>query len=263
MKLTEIPKQKWLIWISLSILGLGILSFLITVIAPLGYRVNLWGYRTGFTILRTMVPIWAYVAGTAAILTVTIGILAREWEMENLSKWIGMGAAGTVITLLTWYVPQTYLAPGDAPYPSIHDISTDTVNPPEFLAVLPLRADADNGVEYGVSRDMDPRLLAQLTREAYPDLLEPVILDVSPDTAFDSAMNAVNQLGWEVVDANKEAGRIEATDQTFWFGFKDDVVIRLTPRSSGIKVDARSVSRVGKGDVGINAKRLRRFLDLL
>jgi uncharacterized protein (DUF1499 family) len=263
MKPSEIPKQKWLMWISLGILGLGILTVLITVVTPLGYRLNLWGYRTGFTILRTMVPVWLYIAGIAAVITTVIGFLAYRWQMENTTRLVELGTAGVLISLATWYMPQTYLAPDDDPYPSIHDISTDTISPPEFVAVLPLRVDADNGVEYGVSRDMNPRMLAELTKQAYPDLLEPVILDVSPDTAFDRALNAVNELGWDVVDVNRVAGRIEATDSTFWFGFKDDIVIRLTPMSSGIKVDARSVSRVGKGDVGINAKRLREFFELL
>ncbi len=263
MKLSEISKQKWLMWISLGTLGLGILTVLITVIAPLGYRLNLWGYRTSFTILRTMVPVWLYIAGIAAVITTVIGFLAHRWQMENMTRLMELGAAGMLIALTTWYMPQTYLEPDGDPYPSIHDISTDTVNPPEFVAVLPLRADADNGVEYGVSRDMNPRLLVELTKKAYPDLLEPVVLDVSPDTAFDRAMDAVNELGWEVVDANRAAGRIEATESTFWFGFKDDIVIRLTATSSGVKVDARSVSRVGKGDVGINAIRLRRFFEIL
>lgn len=263
MKISDIPKQKWLLWISLGTLGLGFLTVLITVVAPLGYRLNLWSYRTGFTILRTMVPLWLYIAGIAAVITAVIGYLAKKWQMENMTRLVELGSAGVIITLATWYMPQTYLEPDGDPYPSIHDISTDTINPPDFFAVLPLREDADNGVEYGVSRDMNPRLLVELTEQAYPDLLEPVILDVSPDTAFDRAMNAVNQLGWKVVDANRAAGRIEATESTFWFGFKDDIVIRLTSMSSGIKVDARSVSRVGKGDVGINAIRLRAFFELL
>lgn len=238
MNLSDIPKQKWLLWISLGTLALGILTVLITVAAPLGYRLNLWSYRTGFTILRTMVPMWLYIAGITAVITAVIGFLANKWQMENMTRLVELGAASVLISLTTWYAPQTYLEPDGDPYPSIHDISTDTINPPEFVAVLPLREGADNGVEYGVSRDMDPRLLVELTEQAYPDLLEPVILDVSPDTAFDRAMNAVNQLGWEVLDANKAAGRIEASESTFWFGFTDDIVIRLTSMSSGIKIDA-------------------------
>ena len=54
--------------------------------------------------------------------------------------------------------------------------------------------------------------------------------------------------------------RLEAVDTTFWFGFKDDVVVRVRPEETGSRVDARSASRVGKGDAGTNARRLRRFL---
>ena len=70
-------------------------------------------------------------------------------------------------------------------------------------------------------------------------------------------------MGWQVVDANELEGRIEATATTFWFGFKDDVVIRIVPAPEGSRVDVRSVSRVGLSDVGTNAKRIRDFLHKL
>ena len=62
------------------------------------------------------------------------------------------------------------------------------------------------------------------------------------------------------MDARPGELRIEATDRTFWFGFKDDVVIRITPEPDGSRVDVRSLSRVGKSDVGTNAKRIRAYL---
>ena len=52
-------------------------------------------------------------------------------------------------------------------------------------------------------------------------------------------------MGWDLVAADAAAGRIEATDTTFWFGFKDDVVIRVRPANGGSRVDVRSLSRVG------------------
>jgi uncharacterized protein (DUF1499 family) len=70
-------------------------------------------------------------------------------------------------------------------------------------------------------------------------------------------------MGWEIVAADVEEGRIEATDRTFWFGFKDDVVIRLTPSGERTIVDVRSKSRVGGSDVGTNARRIRSFLERL
>ena len=62
------------------------------------------------------------------------------------------------------------------------------------------------------------------------------------------------------MDTDRTDGRIEATDTTFWFGFKDDVVIRISKSDKGSQLDIRSVSRVGKSDVGTNAKRIRKFL---
>ena len=70
-------------------------------------------------------------------------------------------------------------------------------------------------------------------------------------------------LGWEIVEASPSEGRIEATARTFWFGFKDDVVVRVTPSGDGSRIDVRSVSRVGKSDVGANAKRIRTYLERL
>lgn len=67
-------------------------------------------------------------------------------------------------------------------------------------------------------------------------------------------------MGWVIVDANAAEGRIEATDTTFWFGFKDDIVIRVAPADHGSRVDIRSVSWVGKSDLGMNAKRIRKYL---
>jgi len=89
----------------------------------------------------------------------------------------------------------------------------------------------------------------------------PVI--VAPADAFKRALQAARDMGWEVVAADAAAGRIEATDTTFWFGFKDDVVIRVEADGTGSRVDVRSVSRVGVGDVGANAKRIRAYLRAL
>lgn len=65
--------------------------------------------------------------------------------------------------------------------------------------------------------------------------------------------------GWAVVATDAASGRIEATATTSWFSFSDDVVIRVVPAQGGSRIDVRSVSRVGKGDLGANAKRVRAF----
>ena len=88
-------------------------------------------------------------------------------------------------------------------------------------------------------------------------------MDATPADAFKRALQAARDMGWEIVAADAAAGRIEATDTTFWFGFKDDVVIRVEADGAGSRVDLRSVSRVGVGDVGANAARIRAYLRTL
>ncbi len=139
--------------------------------------------------------------------------------------------------------------------PPIHDITTDLENPPAFEAVVPLRVDAANSLE------RPPELIKQ-QREGYPDL-EPITLPTPREQTFDKALVAAQSEGWQIVTADKSTGRIEATDTTRWFGFKDDIVVRLTTWGSGTRVDVRSVSRIGRNDAGTNARRIRRYLDKL
>lgn len=142
--------------------------------------------------------------------------------------------------------------------PPIHDISTDTVNPPPFVAVMPLRAaaGATNPPDYAGTQT------AALQAQAYPDLATLVLPDPMEET-FRRAEAAARALGWEIVAAVPEEGRIEAIATTAWIGFKDDVVIRIAANGPGTRVDIRSKSRVGRGDAGMNARRIRAFRDLL
>jgi uncharacterized protein (DUF1499 family) len=93
--------------------------------------------------------------------------------------------------------------------------------------------------------------------------VQPLTLPVPPAQAFDRALAAARAMGWEIVDAAADQGRVEATATTFWFGFKDDVVVRVRPDASGSRIDVRSLSRVGRSDLGANAQRIRTYLDRL
>ena len=97
---------------------------------------------------------------------------------------------------------------------------------------------------------------------AIPDF-KPLDLPLPPADAFARALDAAKGMGWEIAATDAAAGRIEATATTPWFGFRDDVVIRVTPAPPGSRIDVRSVSRVGRSDLGTNAKRIRTFLDKL
>lgn len=255
-------KGTWLNRAALLVLGIGLLTGLIALLAPLGIWLGLWEFGSGFNILRFIVPYTGPVALACLFAGVALAALAGVWHTGGAPRFFLFGLLGALAAGLAWYIPNSFQAPEGQSYPPIHDISTDTANPPEFVDILPLRADAANTAEYGRSEGMTPERLAQLQQEAYPDI-GPVILDAPPETVFERALGAVDELGWELVAAVPEEGRIEAVDTTFWFRFKDDIVIRIRPEGEGTRVDARSVSRVGRGDVGTNAKRLRRFFEAL
>jgi len=146
--------------------------------------------------------------------------------------------------------------------PPIHDITTDLENPPVFVSVVALRGDNSNPLDRAQPAD-----LADLQRQAYPQLQTLVVAD-DIATVFAAALDAANAQGWDVADAvepeNGEPGRIEATDTTLLFGFKDDVVIRIADDGpERTLVDMRSVSRVGLSDLGKNAARIDGYVAAL
>jgi uncharacterized protein (DUF1499 family) len=104
----------------------------------------------------------------------------------------------------------------------------------------------------------DPSEQSDAQRRAYPDI-QPLRLPVAPNIAFERAKGAIEEAGWQIAREDPSAGRIEAVATTFWFGFKDDVVIRIAADGPGSRVDMRSKSRVGKGDLGTNAQRIRAY----
>lgn len=226
----------------------SLIAGLVAALAGPGSQVGLWHFRTGFAILK-----WAALGGLAAALASLVGLILslRAGRISVLA-----GALGVLIGSTTFLVPLGIWKEAKE-LPAIHDITTDIEDPPQFVALLEERKHGQNPSEYGGPD------VAMKQKSAYPDIC-PVVIQAGMDEAFQRAIDAAHRLGWSVVETRKEEGRIEATDTTFWFGFKDDVVVRLTPLGpASTRVDIRSVSRVGKSDVGANAKRIRRYVKIL
>lgn len=224
-------------------LALAVLGGVLLVMAGLGTRAGLWSFGTGFSVLR-----WAAYIGIAAALLALLFLLILRPRGTTLAA-LGLALLlGTITVALPWQQRRTARS-----VPPIHDITTDLGDPPAFVAILPLRADAPNSAEY------EGEEVAAQQRAAYPDIA-PLFLETTPATAFTQALDAARAMGWEIVAADSTAGRIEATATTRWFGFKDDVVVRITADGSRSRVDVRSVSRVGRSDVGANAARIRKYL---
>lgn len=227
---------------SLAVIGFwsGLLGCVLLMVDGPLYRAHVLGLGTA---LRIVIPA-ALFLGVIAVLLSVIGLVRAG------SK--GMAVAGLVLGVIAAGTPLKSI--NTARHSPIHDVSTDRDNPPQFVAVLPLRAAA----KASNSTDYDAKT-AELQKETYPDI-GPLRLDVPSAQAFDRAAAAAKAMNWDVIITDPAQGRIEATATTFWFGFKDDIVVRITADGSGSRVDVRSLSRIGQSDVGANAKRVRDYL---
>jgi len=189
----------------------------------------------------------SYVAmGTAVIALIWLVVALVSRSAQGLMFVIlGLVLAGAI------YVPLKMKTTAES-VPPIHDITTDTANPPVFVALMEARKAAANGADYHAAD-------ATEQQKAFPDI-QPFLSEKPPAVVFEKAKQVATAMGWEIAAAEPNDGRIEATDTTMWFGFKDDVVIRIAAAGTGTKLDIRSMSRVGKSDLGKNAARIRDFL---
>jgi hypothetical protein len=173
-----------------------------------------------------------------------------------------IGFFGAIVVL---YNPVTdYLAARDAP--PIHDVSTDTEHAPVFVSLMTQRDGATNSPEYDGQKKIwfkGKLSTVALLQHKYEAGVRPAPQLVSPEKLFRRGLNAAYDMGWNVVAIAPDEGRIEATDTTFFFGFTDDIVIRVKPAGFGARLDIRSESRVGDTDGGRNARRVVAFMKAL
>lgn len=238
--------------------------------AALGVKFGLWDWRLG---LGTLIVTWGPRLLIAALILAAVALIAALIRSPR----IGVGAA--IAALLIPAVGlgyMQYVRSRTAAIPPIHDVATNVEDPPVFSQALmrereasganPIQAlntplasiEAYQGPRFA---DRHARSVGDLGREAYPDL-RPVTVSAAPQRLFAVLREEANERGWTVVTDDPAAGAFEATAQTFWFGFKDDVAVRVrsTATPGQLQIDARSASRVGLSDMGANAARLRDYL---
>src|SRR6516225_1743082 len=204
---------------------------------------------SGFGLCWIM-PVSGLVAAGAVILAVLT--LMRWWPQLHLRD-LGMLFVALALGATLAYVPSQYWHTR-LTVPFIHDISTDTDNPPRFNAVLAARsAEGANSLD-----DRDSQL-TQMQKAAYPDLV-PVMTKLPVTMTFNEALNVAKSMpGWVIVAFDADAGLIEASQQSRWFRFTDDIVIRVVGDEVGSRIDMRSTSRQGESDYGVNAARIRAY----
>lgn len=229
--------------LALAGLTLAALGALALAAAGVGYRARWWPLSMAFSIFR-----WGAYGGAAGGAIGLAGALMGRSNRRALTT----GLLGVVIGSLVYAGPWRWQQAARL-VPRIHDITTDLEHPPEFVAILPLRANAPNKAVYGGPD------VAAAQRAGYSDIA-PLVLKLPPEQTIGTAEQVAAGMGWLIVAVDPAHGRIEATDTTRWFGFKDDVVVRVGAAPGGSRVDVRSVSRVGGSDVGTNARRIREYL---
>lgn len=230
-------------------------SVALALIAAIGTGRGAWDYRTGLSLLRYTF----FAAAIGIVLAIVAAFLARRARPKlALVNMLAIIVAGAFVAFVG---NQVRIARS---VPAIHDISTNLDDWPRFYR-LTVRADNLETVP-----DMGRAELAALPprerwraihREYYGDIA-PIRVPWTVAETVARARALAERRGWEVVTTDPGQGIMEAVDTSFFFRFKDNVVVRVRPagEGSGSIVDMRSISRVGVSDVGVNARRVRDFL---
>ncbi len=195
--------------------------------------------------------------GILAFITGGVGLFHTRPSKGYLGR--NLAAAGFVIGGVITLSAVGLSVPGGEYVPPINDITTDQSDPPQFTIAMEISENRGQDLSY-------PSEFAQLQRESYPDI-EPIAIALPATQAFERARDAAHALKWELVAQNEASTSFEATHTSSFFHFIDDIIVRVrpaeaSPESASI-VDVRSRSRMGQGDLGANAARIRAFREKL
>lgn len=224
-------------WLRPLALVLALAGLALLVISGPAVRFDVFSYRTGLSLFR-----WTTYAGIAAVI---LAVLALAVPVSG-KRGVAMPVFALLLGAATFAVPFQFQRQASA-VPPINDITTDPANPPQYMTA----ARPYPGTEF-----------ARQQRAAYPDIA-PVMLPLPPREAYERALKTAESMGWEVVGRDAAKGTLEAVDTTRWFGFKDDIAVRVVATDGGSRVDVRSKSRLGRSDIGTNARRIRAYVERL
>ena len=234
-------KQAW--WARAVLVG-AVIGLVCLGLGAFGYRLNVLGVMPGLllTVVATALAALCVLVGIIGLIVV----LSKGRKAERGSLAIGVVVGVVILAMMGPYLLTSV--------PPIHNITTDTADPPAFDKIVAMRGEGSNPLAYNAEE------LAPQQQAAYPDLA-PLALSEPAEQVLRKAAGVLGTLGIEVVNISEEKLIVEGTATTRWFGFKDDVVVRVRADGDGSLVDVRSVSRVGVSDLGVNAKRIRAILD--
>jgi len=251
------------------------ITWVVAILAPLTFLVAAIGYKLGLFSLGLSLRTLTFKVGPLLLaVSLVLGVLSllSAWIVKPKQGFIAAAVAMLIPILGIAKIGQTKSVSETLPY--IHDITTDTQEPPVFGDIIMTERAAVKGVntadyigKRAPSKTADGKnveeLVSVLQTKSYPQI-RPLVMGEAKEVVFGKALATAKSMGWKIKDEDLAAGRIDATETTFWYGFEDDITIRLRKsEGGGIIVDVRSLSRVGGSDLGKNAERVGAFLEKL
>jgi uncharacterized protein (DUF1499 family) len=233
-----------------------------------GSRFGLWDWSFGLSLIRAVSSPETIPGLPVPPILLAAGLAVIGGVAAFVTKQRRTGAFAVVSALLAGAALMVPLKMKEAfeANPFIHEVTTDFDNPPAIIAAasLPRKNPADYRGSDPVPQATDGLTVAEAQRKAFPDI-QPIVVNSDLEAAGEAARAVIAEMKMEILaegpdgDQSGAGWRIEAVSTSAWFGFKDDFIIRLTPRDGGTQVDLRSKSRVGGSDLGANAARVRDF----
>lgn len=233
---------------------LGILAIVVPILGLVGTRLGWTGFQFGFLCLGLGVvsgalAFFAGLVGHVVVFAKGLGPMSDRPAKIHIRLVVGelMGFAVSALVLVLFLQALQY--------PLLYDISTDVEDPPVFKNAVEIRGPTSNPLAYNEG-------IAAAQQAAYPDIKPYINEEITVNSAFTLALDVALEMKWEIVFQDKEDSVFEAVATTFWYGFTDDIVVRVRPstKNRGSIVDIRSASRVGVADMGTNARRIGMFL---
>ena len=234
------------------------------MIAALGTKIGLWDWTVG--LVSMTFGAGPFLLGFVALVALVSLIMALVRKPRSK---LALAVAGLGLIVPAAMVASFMSVRSTAAANPIHDVATDTATPPTFSAET-MAAREESGANplsdyqmplgeiemFASLNESAPELAiknhAQIITDIYANLSPLPLGGASKADAVAAVAAAMGSMGFEDIQQDVEEGRVEGVAGTFWYGFKDDVVARVGEQ----EIDFRSVSRVGRSDLGANAKRI-------
>ncbi|CAM3906149.1 DUF1499 domain-containing protein [Rheinheimera salexigens] len=226
-------------------LFLALLAVATVALMVFGSSMGLWDPIVGFMASRKYNDLLGYIVVGVALLALMTSF--RTAGKDRLSSIVALllGLAILAPSMLALLIEPVK-------YPPIHDITTNSLSPPQFTFLTDSRPGAKNSLVYGGAD------IAAQQLQAYPTI-KPIVTELSNAEAYQKALTVAKDMGWTIVYKDPQALRFESTARTPFFNFADYVVVEVSTFEQSSRIDLRSVSRIGIGDRGVNAKRIQEF----